>query len=69
MAETTRARAVFLDRDGTITKDTVFSADPAKLAALPGAVEGLRRLQDAGYEFLYPELEQALQHVLGREGR
>jgi D,D-heptose 1,7-bisphosphate phosphatase len=42
-------KAVFLDRDGTVTVDTVFSVDPAKFEPLPGTVEGLKRLQDAGY--------------------
>lgn len=44
-----RNAAVFLDRDGTIIEDTVFSVDPARLKALPGTVEGMRRLQEAGY--------------------
>jgi D,D-heptose 1,7-bisphosphate phosphatase len=42
-------KAVFLDRDGTVIVDTVFSVDPARLEPLPGSMEGLRRLQDAGY--------------------
>ena len=41
-------KAVFLDRDGTTIVDTEFSADPKNLRLLPGAVEGLRRLQKAG---------------------
>lgn len=42
-------KAVFLDRDGTIIVDTNFSVDPARLAPMPGTLEGLRRLQEAGY--------------------
>lgn len=45
-------RAVFLDRDGTIIKDMEFSTDPAVLEPLPGALEGLRLLQEAGYELV-----------------
>jgi histidinol-phosphate phosphatase family protein len=42
-------KAVFLDRDDTIIGDMEFSIDLAKLSLLPGAVEALRRLQEAGY--------------------
>ena len=42
-------KAVFLDRDATVIVDMEYSADPAGLALLPGALEGLRRLQEAGY--------------------
>jgi len=41
--------AVFLDRDSTVIEDMEFSVDPARIRALPGAVEGMRRLQEAGY--------------------
>ncbi len=41
--------AVFLDRDGTIIRDAEYLADPAGVALLPGAVEGLKQLQAAGY--------------------
>ncbi len=42
-------RAVFLDRDGTITEegDWCVKVDPPRL--MPGALEALRRLQEAGY--------------------
>ena len=42
-------KAVFLDRDDTIIADMEFSTERAQLRLLPGAVEALRRLQDAGY--------------------
>jgi D-glycero-D-manno-heptose 1,7-bisphosphate phosphatase len=42
------SQAVFLDRDGTIIADKNYMADPAEIELLPGAVQGLRRLQDAG---------------------
>jgi len=42
-------KAVFLDRDCTVIEDMEFSTDPARIKALPGALEGLRRIQDAGY--------------------
>jgi D-glycero-D-manno-heptose 1,7-bisphosphate phosphatase len=41
--------AVFLDRDGTIIVDHGYLAEPAGVTLLPGAIEGLRRLHQAGY--------------------
>lgn len=49
MPERRPQRAVFLDRDGTVFEDMEFSVAPEKVRVLPGAVEGLRKLQDAGY--------------------
>src|SRR5690349_18556251 len=48
MAEPTR-RAVFLDRDGTIVEDQGFLHEPGKVRLLPGAAEGIRRLNAAGW--------------------
>jgi len=42
-------KAVFLDRDNTIIEDRAYSADPASIVPLAGAIEAMRRLQDAGY--------------------
>ena len=41
--------AVFLDRDGTLIEDTGYLSDPAEVRVLPGVIEALRRLKDAGY--------------------
>src|SRR5262245_44799958 len=41
--------AVFLDRDGTLIEDREYLSDPAGVCLLPGVVEGLRRLRDAGF--------------------
>ncbi len=43
------AVAVFLDRDGTIIEDLNYLKDPDRVLLLPGAVEALRLLQNAGY--------------------
>ncbi len=43
------ARAVILDRDGTIVVDCGYLADPAGLRFLPGAAAGLRMLHAAGH--------------------
>jgi D-glycero-D-manno-heptose 1,7-bisphosphate phosphatase len=41
--------AVFLDRDGTIIRDERYLADPARVAAVPGAASAIARLRAAGY--------------------
>ena len=41
--------ALFLDRDGVINKDMGYISDPKNFEILPGAIEGLRRFQEAGY--------------------
>jgi len=43
------ARAVFLDKDGTLVHDVPDNADPVRVELLPRVGEGLRRLQDAGF--------------------
>ncbi len=43
-----RPSTALLDRDGTINVDRHYLADPAGVELLPGAAQGLRRLQEAG---------------------
>jgi D-glycero-D-manno-heptose 1,7-bisphosphate phosphatase len=40
--------AVFVDRDGTLIHDRHYLADPSGVELLPGAAEGVARLNDAG---------------------
>ena len=40
---------VFLDRDGTLIRDTGYLSDPAEVEPIPGAAEGLRLLAGAGF--------------------
>jgi len=40
--------AVFVDRDGTLIRDTGYVASPADVELLPGAGEAIRRLNEAG---------------------
>jgi D-glycero-D-manno-heptose 1,7-bisphosphate phosphatase len=49
--ETVR-RAVFLDKDGTLVKDVPYNVDPAKVRLMPGAIEGLRALNEAGFALI-----------------
>ena len=43
------SRFVFLDRDGTLVRDTGYPHRPTDYELLPGVVEGLLALKDAGY--------------------
>lgn len=43
------ARAVFLDRDGTIIEDTGYVDDTGKVRLLPGAAQAIARFNRAGY--------------------
>jgi D-glycero-D-manno-heptose 1,7-bisphosphate phosphatase len=43
------AKALFLDRDGTLIIDKVYLADPAGVEVLPGAAAALRRARALGY--------------------
>lgn len=42
-------KAIFLDRDGTIIKDKHYAFLPESIEFLPGVIDGLRRLHDAGF--------------------
>jgi D-glycero-D-manno-heptose 1,7-bisphosphate phosphatase len=41
-------RAVFLDRDGTIIRDTAYVRDPDDVELIPGAAASIRRLNERG---------------------
>lgn len=41
--------AVFIAKDGTLVENMPNNVDPALLRFMPGALDGLRRLADAGY--------------------
>lgn len=45
-------KAVFLDRDGTVMYDEGYLADPDGVRLLPGVVDALRELRDAGYSLI-----------------
>jgi histidinol-phosphate phosphatase family protein len=46
------ARAVFLDKDGTLVEDVPYNVDPERIRLAPGAAEGLRELHAAGYRLV-----------------
>jgi len=48
------ARALFLDRDGTLILDKVYLADPAGVELIPGTAAALQHARDLGYKlFLF----------------
>ncbi|MBV9759134.1 MAG: HAD-IIIA family hydrolase [Acidobacteriaceae bacterium] len=53
-------RLVFLDRDGTLIRDVPFLHDPARVELLPGVLEGLQQLQDAGFTLVIVTNQQGI---------
>jgi histidinol phosphatase-like enzyme len=49
ISEARDARAVFVDKDGTLVYAAAHDVDPDRVELLPRVGEGLRLLQDAGY--------------------
>jgi len=47
-----QARAVFLDKDGTLVEDVPYNVDVTRLRWLPGAVTGMQRLHAAGFRLI-----------------
>ena len=45
-------KVVFFDRDGTLIIDKIYLNDPDAIEYLPGVFTGMKRLQEAGYEFI-----------------
>lgn len=43
------AKAVFLDKDGTLVENVPYNVDPKQIRLTSGAIEGLSRLQRLGY--------------------
>ena len=50
--EYTPAPAVFVDRDGTIIEFVEYLHEPEKVKCIPGAVEALKSLRNAGYRIV-----------------
>lgn len=43
-------KAVFLDRDGTIVEDVGYMNSPKQIQFIPGAIEAIKKLNEAGYK-------------------
>jgi D-glycero-D-manno-heptose 1,7-bisphosphate phosphatase len=43
-------KAVFLDRDGTIVEDIGYLNSPEQLKFIPGSIEAIKKLNEAGYK-------------------
>jgi len=48
-SQSSKRRAVFLDRDGTVIRDAHYIKDPRQVELIAGVPEGLALLRDAGY--------------------
>ena len=47
-----KSRAVFVDRDGTIIHDADYCSDPSQVRPFDGAASALRRLKNAGFKII-----------------
>jgi D-glycero-D-manno-heptose 1,7-bisphosphate phosphatase len=45
-------RAIFLDKDGTLIPDIPYNVDTTLITLSPNSVQGLRKLQEHGFEFI-----------------
>jgi D-glycero-D-manno-heptose 1,7-bisphosphate phosphatase len=43
-------KAVFMDRDGTIVEDVGYMNSPAQIKFIPGSIEAIKLLNEAGYK-------------------
>jgi len=43
-------KAVFLDRDGTIIEDVGYLNDPKNIKFIPGSIQAIKKLNQAGYK-------------------
>jgi D-glycero-D-manno-heptose 1,7-bisphosphate phosphatase len=46
------AKAVFLDRDGTLIHNVPYCSDPAKVKILPGVAHSLKKLKEHGFKLV-----------------
>lgn len=61
-------RAVFLDRDGTIIAEKVYLSDPEGVEIVPGALEALMSLRDAGFALVVVTNQAGIAKRLYEEG-
>jgi D-glycero-D-manno-heptose 1,7-bisphosphate phosphatase len=46
------AKAVFVDKDGTLVLDVPYNVDPARVALAPGAQDAVKKLATSGYRVI-----------------
>jgi D-glycero-D-manno-heptose 1,7-bisphosphate phosphatase len=46
------AKAVFLDRDGTLIHNVPYCSDPGKVQVLPGVTQSLKQLREHGFKLV-----------------
>ncbi len=61
------ARAVFVDKDGTLVPNMPNNADPARITLAPGAGPALAKLRAAGYAIALASNQGGIAHGLFRE--
>jgi D-glycero-D-manno-heptose 1,7-bisphosphate phosphatase len=59
--------AVFVDKDGTLVENVPFNVDPGKVRLLPGVLDGLQLLRDAGFRLFVVSNQAGV--ALGRFAR
>lgn len=62
-----RRAAVYLDRDGTLVVERHYLADPDGIELVPGSVEALAALTDAGYALVVVTNQSGIAHGLYTE--
>jgi rfaE bifunctional protein nucleotidyltransferase chain/domain len=55
-----KRRLAFIDRDGTLIRQVPFLHDPALVELMPGVLEGLKTLQDAGFSLVMVTNQQGI---------
>lgn len=55
-------KVIFLDKDGTLIEDVPYNCDVNLIRLLPGARDGLRRLQAAGYRLIVVSNQPGVAH-------
>jgi D,D-heptose 1,7-bisphosphate phosphatase len=57
-------KAIFLDKDGTLVEDVPYSCDVNRIRLMSGVLQGLRRLDAAGYLLIVVSNQSGVAHGL-----
>jgi len=60
-------KAVFLDRDGTIIEDVGYLNNPKEIKFIPGTIEAIKKLNQAGYKVVVITNQSGIARGLIRE--